>query len=556
MATDKTQCGTACSKQTVWLPKDGEDVQPASLFSRHGDHEDEEQSHLIEILKAQNQELQNELILAHETISGQQKEIQALRQVLAVLARDELGVESATNLLGSKKHAGTTLQELLSEEQGPATPHSPTCVMEEQSTTSLIYSMESSSKPPSVGSRRLEPIRGGGKLPVSEASPCPSWRPPSRIQLGRPVGSTYSRRRISSLSLSDDTMLSPPLVQASSPSKKTTSSSHQTKSRLPSKGQDGACLPMTKDAMQDRLLEALKDPLPPSPSRPRTTHTSRGLRETALKSSAEISTGKSRPSALEEQVLVSKSQDISDLAPETDRLQPPTRVDTARDIVMISSNLSEKSAKGVKDSISQRRKNFLAKASPILMEDKQSRQHILDPPRRIDTPPPQHAHLGGHQEELRSLQRVERGLMADSWDREGIYSGSIDSHTGLPHGEGTMVYALSEPSISTPTTHEYSGSWSQGKYHGHGTLQEAGNVYKGPFEKGLKHGAEEATMMFANGRCFIGRFQADDMREGVLQYEDGSYYEGLLEKNMRNGFGYYRYSSGDQYEGQWLDDMM
>ena len=211
------------------------------------------------------------------------------------------------------------------------------------------------------------------------------------------------------------------------------------------------------------------------------------------------------------------------------------------------------------EEILQRRKNFLAKASPTLVapnKDEYPRGSPLGmkPPERVVSPIPN----GGNCPRDLNVN-VEGQLLIDAWGQEGVYEGTIDPKTRLPHGHGTIVYTVVAPTNTSaaPTpTHTYSGDWKQGKYHGVGKLQEAGHTYKGPFTNGVKHGSEEATMTFANGRCFIGRFQKDAMREGVLQYEDGSYYEGLLNNNKRNGFGFYRFSSGDQYEGLWKDDIM
>ena len=223
------------------------------------------------------------------------------------------------------------------------------------------------------------------------------------------------------------------------------------------------------------------------------------------------------------------------------------------------------------EDILQRRKKFLAKASPTLVaspkDDCAGTQTPLGlkPPERVVSPIPKSGRSEIRQKSLSSSTpppdltvNVEGQPLTDAWGQEGVFTGSVDPKTCLPHGHGTIVYTIVAPTnLSTPTpSHTYSGDWNQGKYHGMGNLQEAGHSYQGPFANGVKHGMEEATMTFANGRCFIGRFHKDAMREGVLQYEDGSYYEGLLNNNKRNGFGFYRFSSGDQYEGLWKDDIM
>lgn len=142
---------------------------------------------------------------------------------------------------------------------------------------------------------------------------------------------------------------------------------------------------------------------------------------------------------------------------------------------------------------------------------------------------------------------VEKQDLRDALQRKGTYTGSIDSRTLLPDGFGTMIYE----------NEEYEGDWEQGYYHGHGKHTNAqGDVYEGPFHYGLKQGKDKAIMNFGDGRRFRGRFHADKMREGVLEFVDGSWYEGLLENDKRDGYGVCCFASGDEYEGQWKDDVM
>jgi len=206
------------------------------------------------------------------------------------------------------------------------------------------------------------------------------------------------------------------------------------------------------------------------------------------------------------------------------------------------------------DTLKQRRKNFLAKASPTLGPTMEPRNtQVVHPSGQMALPV---ARIDSVLPQTDPTQYVEGKVLADAWGQKGVYTGSIHLTTALPHGHGIMVYASSPNTAGTATTDKYSGNWKQGKYHGLGKLEESGHTYEGPLQNGLKHGSEEATMTFANGRCFIGRFCEDAMREGVLQYEDGSHYQGLLKNNKRDGFGFYRFSSGDQYEGLWKNDMM
>lgn len=175
----------------------------------------------------------------------------------------------------------------------------------------------------------------------------------------------------------------------------------------------------------------------------------------------------------------------------------------------------------------------------------------LAPPKRTESPLPQaNAHNPDKTVSRPNLTlEVENHPLADASGEQGVYTGSMDSKTLLPDGFGTMIYNRGDQ--------VYTGDWEQGQYHGYGKFTSSqGDVYDGPFVQGLKEGPDDATMNFHDGRRFKGRFHGDKMREGILQFVDGSSYEGLLENNKRNGFGLYCFQNGDQYEGQWKNDLM
>eukprot|EP00934_Nitzschia_sp_Nitz4_P002124 Nitzschia sp. Nitz4//scaffold341_size29662//15258//16685//NITZ4_008039-RA/size29662-processed-gene-0.27-mRNA-1//-1//CDS//3329548549//2124//frame0 len=201
----------------------------------------------------------------------------------------------------------------------------------------------------------------------------------------------------------------------------------------------------------------------------------------------------------------------------------------------------------------------------------------LEPPKRVESPArmgpstkpairyavrgfPRDGSIDGHSDsdisrhpsppfnKLTQTIEVESRQLRDAWNQRGLYTGSIDRKTHLPDGFGTMKYHKQ--------AREYVGDWEMGKYHGHGTLTNPqGDVYEGPFIDGIKEG-KGANMTYHDGRSFKGRYHLGKMREGHLIFADGSYYEGLLENNKRSGFGLYKFKNGDQYEGQWKNDLM
>ena len=136
--------------------------------------------------------------------------------------------------------------------------------------------------------------------------------------------------------------------------------------------------------------------------------------------------------------------------------------------------------------------------------------------------------------------------VVDAFGERGLYTGSLDPKSHVPDGYGIMQYRQGRI---------YEGFWQQGHWHGTGKCTNAmGDVYVGEFVLDKKEG--KGTLLFFDGREFTGRFQKDQMREGTLYFQDGSYYQGMLRNGKRNGFGLYVFNDRSQYEGQWEDDKM
>jgi hypothetical protein len=151
-----------------------------------------------------------------------------------------------------------------------------------------------------------------------------------------------------------------------------------------------------------------------------------------------------------------------------------------------------------------------------------------------------------HNELSRTKEVVNRPNSVDAFGECGTYTGSFCRQSHLPDGYGEMKYS---------SCREYMGDWAFGHWEGYGILKNAlGDVYDGEFVVDVKFG--QGKLRFADGRFFCGRFQNDQMREGILWFQDGSKYNGLLENGKRNGFGRYDYADTSWYEGQWDKDKM
>lgn len=464
----------------------------------------------VEGLEAIIKGLQEQLCDAHHIIGRQLRELQVLRQ-----AHHQTKTEVCQDVPKGNDFNAQAVW-------------SPISVMDEASSTSLIYSHASTSK-----LSTQEHHENGSKRTTSlEREACGRSLYPARIQFRCGVGS--SRRRLSSLSMSEDAR-NPSIDQAMQAEPLSLPRSFETTAN------NGLPRQYSGRSWSSTAHE-----------RPY-YHVIAGMR--SAKHDAENLIQGEPPSepALTEVTPQRAQQHDDDLAASgshNPKIPRPTSHAESQATTK-ASNISEPRKL---DHLMQRRENFRASILATLLASTNPHQgNGLEPTRRVASPP---AGTKPSSPLPRPTVKVECSLLADAWDQKGVYTGSMDQTTHLPHGHGTMVYALSQTNISAHTVHKYTGDWMQGKYDGLGILQEAGHTYQGPFQNGVKHGSDEATMAFANGRCFVGRFHADNMREGVLQYEDGSYYEGLLENNRRNGFGFYHFSSGDQYEGQWKDDMM
>ncbi len=133
----------------------------------------------------------------------------------------------------------------------------------------------------------------------------------------------------------------------------------------------------------------------------------------------------------------------------------------------------------------------------------------------------------------------------DAYNSRGIYSGTVQRATQMPHGKGKMVYHRGGSSGGR----FYDGDWHVGHWHGYGVIRDVdGSIYEGQVVNDLKEGI--GTMQFKDGRIFQGEFRQDAASEGTMSYIDGAQYEGELHHGNRHGFGIYRFSDGSYYEGE------
>jgi hypothetical protein len=103
----------------------------------------------------------------------------------------------------------------------------------------------------------------------------------------------------------------------------------------------------------------------------------------------------------------------------------------------------------------------------------------------------------------------------------------------------------------------YVGQIKKNKYHGNGTIyyNETGNLYKGQFKEGLKHGIGE--FQFYNGDKYIGNFYQDEIHgNGKYILTNGYIYEGDFTIGSMLGKGQmYDVNNELIYDGEFLNSL-
>lgn len=133
----------------------------------------------------------------------------------------------------------------------------------------------------------------------------------------------------------------------------------------------------------------------------------------------------------------------------------------------------------------------------------------------------------------------------DAYNSRGIYTGTVQRATQMPHGKGKMVYHKG----GSAGGRYYDGDWHVGHWHGYGIIRDAdGDIYEGQVVNDLKEGI--GTIEFTDGRSFRGKFRQDEASEGTMSYIDGAQYTGELHHGNRHGKGVYRFLDGSVYIGE------
>lgn len=81
-----------------------------------------------------------------------------------------------------------------------------------------------------------------------------------------------------------------------------------------------------------------------------------------------------------------------------------------------------------------------------------------------------------------------------------------------------------------------------------------GGTYDGLWKNGMWHGAGERVN--AAGYKFIGKYSLGERVEGTMIYPNGMVYKGAYNKTLRHGKGVCTWPDGVSYAGEWKDDFI
>jgi len=141
--------------------------------------------------------------------------------------------------------------------------------------------------------------------------------------------------------------------------------------------------------------------------------------------------------------------------------------------------------------------------------------------------------------------KVVGKTLLDPYGDKGSFTGVVLRNTGMPHGQGEMVYEEDR--------RVFEGEWRHGRWHGNGRASFSnGDSYEGEYKFDQRHGT--GLYRWNDGRVYNGQFSEDKRHgNGKFTWPDGAVYEGDFVNGQRQGNGKYTFADGGQYDGSWKD---
>lgn len=141
--------------------------------------------------------------------------------------------------------------------------------------------------------------------------------------------------------------------------------------------------------------------------------------------------------------------------------------------------------------------------------------------------------------------KVVNKTILDPYGDKGTFTGIILRNTGMPHGQGKMLYEEDQ--------RVFEGDWRHGRWHGYGRATFSnGDSYEGQYKFDQRHGT--GVYRWNDGRVYDGQFSEDKRHgKGKFIWPDGAVYKGDFMNGQREGEGIYVFADGGEYEGMWKD---
>jgi hypothetical protein len=123
-----------------------------------------------------------------------------------------------------------------------------------------------------------------------------------------------------------------------------------------------------------------------------------------------------------------------------------------------------------------------------------------------------------------------------------------------------IYLALAENDTGEPQESYHGGKDSSGIPHGRGILQYSdGSKYEGEFVNGVRQGKGKFHFPVSDPKkriLYEGEWENEVIEgNGSLTFSNGDKYFGEFKNYIQDGFGVYEWANGDKYEGLWKNDL-
>ena len=151
-------------------------------------------------------------------------------------------------------------------------------------------------------------------------------------------------------------------------------------------------------------------------------------------------------------------------------------------------------------------------------------------------------------------QTSQNPLLVDAAGRAG---GAAATARSLHEQAYQVANSAAAVHFTYPSGHRYDGQRADGAAVGLGVMTfPTGNVYAGQLQ-GMSRRVGHGVEYYSSGDRYEGQF-VDDRREGygIVYYTSGDYYRGQFAGDVRHGLGIYSFADGRVLSGRWASDQL